>query len=260
MSDTSYNVFQHYGTHAARLAFTPTPGSGQPIYIWYETDTGSTFLYDTSWHQVTSSGTLPATVQGDILYASGVNTVVALAKNASATRYLSNTGASNNPAWAQVALATGVSGTLPVANGGTAVTAIPKFSVNKGGTNQTGVVTATYTKLTWSTEVFDTNANFASDKFTPTIAGKYIITAGIFVTVGAANAALEAVLYKNGVALFENVTHFTGAGGTSITPCWIVDMNGSTDYLELYTYQDTGSNKIVAGDITLTYFMGSLLP
>lgn len=57
MSDTSYAVYQHYGTNAQRLAFTPTPpASGQPVYIWYETDTGDTYLYDTSWHLIVGSG------------------------------------------------------------------------------------------------------------------------------------------------------------------------------------------------------------
>jgi hypothetical protein len=66
----------------------------------------------TTWDDYAPSGgsSLPATVQGDMLYASGTNTIAALAKNTTATRYLSNTGTSNNPAWAQVALATGISG------------------------------------------------------------------------------------------------------------------------------------------------------
>lgn len=60
---------------------------------------------------VTNGGTGVATVaQGDILYASASDTIAALAKNTSATRYLSNTGTSNAPAWAQVALSTGISG------------------------------------------------------------------------------------------------------------------------------------------------------
>lgn len=54
--------------------------------------------------------------QGDIIYASGVTTLSTLAKDTNATRYLSNTGTSNNPAWAQVSLSTGVTGNLPVAN------------------------------------------------------------------------------------------------------------------------------------------------
>lgn len=59
--------------------------------------------------------------QGDLIYGSGSGTFSNLAKNTSATRYLSNTGTSNNPAWAQVNLANGVTGNLPVTNlnGGT---------------------------------------------------------------------------------------------------------------------------------------------
>lgn len=66
-----------------------------------------------------TGGGLPTSVQGDIFYASGVDTVTTLAKDTNTTRYLSNTGVTNNPAWAQVALSTGVSGQLPLANGGT---------------------------------------------------------------------------------------------------------------------------------------------
>jgi hypothetical protein len=50
MSDTTYQKFQHYGTNAERLAFTPNPGLGiQPIYIWFETDTGDLYVYHTEW-------------------------------------------------------------------------------------------------------------------------------------------------------------------------------------------------------------------
>src|SRR5258706_4467449 len=55
MSDTAYTTFQHYGTNAQRIAFTPVPGGGQPIYIWYETDTGNTYVYTTGWHQITGA-------------------------------------------------------------------------------------------------------------------------------------------------------------------------------------------------------------
>jgi hypothetical protein len=63
------------------------------------------------------------TSQGDLLYASGANTLARLAKSTSATRYLSNTGTNNNPAWAQIDLTNGVTGTLPYGNGGTGVSA-----------------------------------------------------------------------------------------------------------------------------------------
>jgi hypothetical protein len=66
----------------------------------------------------TPTGTIfPATAnQGDIFYGSAANTISALAKSTTATRYLANTGTSNNPAWDQVNLTNGVTGRLPLAN------------------------------------------------------------------------------------------------------------------------------------------------
>ncbi len=69
---------------------------------------------------ITGAGTLAfawlGAVQGDLLYFTAANTVGFLNKNTLATRYLSNTGSSNNPAWAQVDLSNGVTGNLPVTN------------------------------------------------------------------------------------------------------------------------------------------------
>lgn len=65
----------------------------------------------------TDGGTgLTSASQGDLLYGSATNTYSALPKDTNSTRYLSNTGSSNNPAWAQVNLANGVTGNLPVTN------------------------------------------------------------------------------------------------------------------------------------------------
>ena len=85
--------------------------------------------------------TAPAlfSAQGDILYATGANAPARLAKDANATRSLTNTGTNNNPLWAQVAMATGASGTLPVANGGTGATSLNDHFVLLG--SGTGAVT-----------------------------------------------------------------------------------------------------------------------
>lgn len=68
-------------------------------------------------HDFSASG--GGVAQGDILYGGSADTLAALPKSVSSTRYLSNTGASNNPAWAQVDLSNGVTSTLPGSNGGT---------------------------------------------------------------------------------------------------------------------------------------------
>ena len=66
---------------------------------------------------VWSTVTLPNTAaQGDVWYSNASNAIVALAKSTTATRYLANTGTSNNPAWAQVDLTNGITGALPVSH------------------------------------------------------------------------------------------------------------------------------------------------
>ena len=83
----------------------------------------------------TAGGTgLTSYSQGDLLYYNSGTTLTALAKNTSATRYLSNTGSSNNPAWAQVDLSNGVTGTLPVGNGGTGNTTGAATAVKSNAT------------------------------------------------------------------------------------------------------------------------------
>jgi hypothetical protein len=80
--------------------------------------TGNTAVtFPTSGTLATTGGaSIPTIAQGDLLYGSAANVLSALSKNASATRYLSNTGSSNNPAWAQVDLSNGVTGNLSVNN------------------------------------------------------------------------------------------------------------------------------------------------
>ena len=84
--------------------------------------------------------------QGDVLYATSTTELARLGKDANATRALTNTGTNNNPAWAQIALATGVSGTLPVANGGTGATSLTDKAVlisQDSGTDTVGSVALT---------------------------------------------------------------------------------------------------------------------
>lgn len=112
----------------ANPAWTSVSGVGTVTSV--DVSGGTTGL-TTSGGPITASGTitlagtlgaanggtgLTSYTQGDIVYASAATTIAKLAKDTNATRYLSNTGASNNPAWAQVNLANGVTGNLPVAN------------------------------------------------------------------------------------------------------------------------------------------------
>ena len=92
---------------------------------------------------ITSDGTghvFESQAQGDTLYATSTTVLSRLAKDANDSRVLTNTGTNNNPAWAQVTLTTGVTGTLPVANGGTGATSLTDGGILLG--SSTSAVTA----------------------------------------------------------------------------------------------------------------------
>lgn len=90
---------------------------------------------------VTDGGTgLSSISQGSILYGSATNTYSELSKNTSTSRYLSNNGIDNNPAWSQIDLTNGVTGILPIANGGTG-SATQNFWSNNGTTTISSTAT-----------------------------------------------------------------------------------------------------------------------
>lgn len=67
---------------------------------------------------ISAGATIPTIAQGDILYGSAADTLAVLAKDTGTSRFLKNSGTSNNPAWAQPAasdLSNGVTGTGSVA-------------------------------------------------------------------------------------------------------------------------------------------------
>jgi len=94
------------------------------------------------------NATAPATVsaQGDLVIASGANALARLAKSTTSTQYLANTGTSNAPAWNEVALATGVSGTLPVGNGGTGQTSLTTGAILIGNSSSAVTMVTQTTK------------------------------------------------------------------------------------------------------------------
>ena len=61
MSDTALPIIFTYGTHAARLAFTPSPAAGvSQLYIWYESDTDEEYHYTTVWKGPFAAGSASA--------------------------------------------------------------------------------------------------------------------------------------------------------------------------------------------------------
>ena len=125
----------------------------------------------------------------------------------------------------------------------------PAFSVYLSS-NQS-VSATTYTKVLFDAEVFDTNNNFASNKFTPTVAGYYQIN--LTVTANGTVSSIYTILYKNG-SQYNRVNYLGNSAGFSN----VVYMNGSTDYLEAYVYI-YGTPSSIYGSALETTFTGSLV-
>jgi len=146
----------------------------------------------------------------------------------------------------QAALAAGVAGTGPA------------FSAYAG--SSTTLTNNADTKVLFNTEEFDTNSNFASSRFTPTVAGYYQINAAVRIQSLVDGTTAYLTIYKNGAAYkLGNLVKQTTAADPIFVVTSLVYMNGSTDYVEIYGFQNTGSTKTTQASSSTTYFNGAMV-
>jgi len=130
------------------------------------------------------------------------------------------------------------------------------FSAYKSA-NQTGIVPATDTKITFPNEEFDIGGYYdaSNSRFTPP-AGKYLLSASVWWSAGLVDQNQHFIeIFKNGVLwkLESRETSGTNPFSNSITA--IVDSNG-TDYWEIYAQGNGAGNKSIVGLQTGTVFYG----
>lgn len=134
----------------------------------------------------------------------------------------------------------------------------PAFAATAGALT---VSTSTWTKIPFSGEVFDTNNNYdptTNYRFTPTIAGYYYFTVQTFMGFSTGRGAVN--VYKNGAGAIERLDLGSNTnGGQSFATNGLLYMNGSTDYVEAYVYQESGGNVAINTSAALTQFSGFLV-
>ena len=131
----------------------------------------------------------------------------------------------------------------------------PAFSAYQSSTQT--LSSATFTKIQFQSEEFDTNSNYDKDtnyRFQPTVAGYYQINAGF--GVGSTSTQLVLVIYKNG-STYKSGANIPTAYNTTVSG--LVYCNGSTDYIEIYGYFGTGQTVGGGGAVAYTYFQGALV-
>lgn len=139
--------------------------------------------------------------------------------------------------------------------------AAPAFSAYLSATQN--LTSATYTKVTIDTETFDTAScfNTSTNRFTPTVAGYYLVNVTVTFNSTATNPTVAiALLYKNGSSIKEATGVSTTSRVTNVVT-GVVYMNGTTDYLEAYAYASGGSGTLYVqtSGSAYTYFDACLL-
>jgi hypothetical protein len=154
--------------------------------------------------------------------------------------------------------------TLPATSGTVLTTAStfggtgPAFSAYSNSAQT--ISAATLTKIQFNTELFDTNSNYDTStyRFTPTVAGYYQVNTSV--NFGTARTLYIVSIYKNGSRGVGGENIFTGSlsASSSLNCQNILYMNGTTDYLEIFAYVDSGTNAINTGQNN-TYFSAAMV-
>jgi hypothetical protein len=135
--------------------------------------------------------------------------------------------ANNNTISAITELPTGISGQN-----------YPAFEAYLSSTQS--ITSNTWTKIQFDTEVFDTNScydNTTNYRFTPNVAGKYILTASAYNRCSLSNTLIRTLIKisKNGTQVgVSNFSPNTSSNAVILTPVVsiIQEANGTTDYFE----------------------------
>ena len=138
-----------------------------------------------------------------------------------------------------------------------AATANPAFSAyNNSG--DTTISSGVYTKILFPTEEFDTNSNFASSRFTPTIPGYYQINSSVSTETSVSLTRALIAIFKNG-AQYQRGTDLNTSGVYQSTVSSIVYCNGTTDYIEIWMYILAGTATYRGNGQAFTWITGSMI-
>jgi len=133
----------------------------------------------------------------------------------------------------------------------------PAFSAYQSVAQSISV--STFTKVMFQVKEFDTNNNFdnvTNYRFQPTVAGYYQVSSAITYSSSATSSWIISI-FKNGNEFKRGITEGT-VSNPSITVGALIYLNGTTDYIELYTYQTSGGSVNLFGSQVLTYFQAFL--
>ena len=133
----------------------------------------------------------------------------------------------------------------------------PSFAVNRGTADQDDITGADLVEF--NTELFDTHGYFQpipTFRFTPLVAGKYLLSATIKWKDTVAADALSIYIYKNSAKFYEHMHLATTTDNESSTITAVVDANGIQDHFMIYAENAARNTSDILGAIDETYWTG----
>jgi len=108
--------------------------------------------------------------------------------------------------------------------------------------NQTGIVSATPTKVTFATEITDYGTNFATSTFTVPTTGLYILTATVASLTNITSGKIMSIWFKNGAGTLAGSRSLGGVTDLpTLNISWIGTLT-ATNTIEVWIEHDLGSN------------------
>jgi hypothetical protein len=201
---------------------------------------------------------------GDVLYADTSTTLAKLADVAVGNALISG-GVGAAPSWGKVGLATHVSGTLPIANGGTNGTATPtaggvsygtgtEYAFNTAGSSGQVLTSNGTGAPSWSTLAARVDSiSFGTTGLTPatattgavTVAGTLVVSNG---GTGLTSVTSNQILYGNGTGALSTSANLT-FNGTTLTATDFTDSSLTSGRI---TYAGAGGNLVDSANLTFS--------
>ena len=178
-----------------------------------------------------------------------------------------NFGNSANPVWAEVGPTGTLANTAPGIVNASQVQIGGKQAVNGPAfrayiATEQAITSGSQQKVTFGTETFDTNSNFSSSRFTPTIEGYYQLNATVRIEGNSGTGECMITIWKNGSEYARGTNEQgteQGANWYSMQVSDIAYANGSSDYFEIYIQQTSGGNRNTTAGTNISYFSGLMV-
>ena len=133
--------------------------------------------------------------------------------------------------------------TLPDAANGTVLTSKfgPAFAA-RNNSAQT-ITNSTTAVMQFDTEYFDTDNcyNTSNYRFTPNVAGIYLINSSV--QINGLTGIISLDIRLNGTRYANMALNLNPSGLQTVANSALVSLNGSTDYVEIGIFQNSGANK-----------------